>query len=269
MIIDFHTHIFPEKIAQAAMETLSQNSPTPPASDGTYCGLVECLQNAGCDVAINLPILTSPRQFESVTKFAINLNEGFNGRGIYSFGSIHPDSENVKEKLKILVDSGIRGIKIHPEYQNCDFDDDRYYNILKIAKEYDLICVTHTGYDFAYEGKTMRCGADHIVKQVKRLGGYSKLVLAHLGNNMYYGDAFDKIAGLDVYLDTSYVLPTIDKEMFLSIVNKHGKEKILFASDSPWRNIKEQIDLINNYVPDSDVRNMIFFENARKLLNFK
>ena len=39
---------------------------------------------------------------------------------------MHPDCDNVEEKLKYLKDNGVKGIKIHPDYQEAYIDDERY-----------------------------------------------------------------------------------------------------------------------------------------------
>ena len=73
-IIDFHTHIFPDKIASRTIESLAKNSTSIPYTDGTDKGLINNMENAGVDISVALPVLTKPTQFESVAKFAISVN---------------------------------------------------------------------------------------------------------------------------------------------------------------------------------------------------
>ena len=53
MIIDFHTHVFPEKIAAATVSALEKNGNTPAFSDGTVSGLIGQMQRAGVDISVN------------------------------------------------------------------------------------------------------------------------------------------------------------------------------------------------------------------------
>ena len=77
MIIDFHAHIFPDKIAHKTIDMLSEKGGIPPFSDGTLSGLVSNMVDAGIDISVNLPVLTNPTQFDSVNRFALQINESF------------------------------------------------------------------------------------------------------------------------------------------------------------------------------------------------
>ncbi|MBR2874558.1 MAG: metal-dependent hydrolase, partial [Clostridia bacterium] len=96
MIIDFHTHVFPEKIAKSTISTLSQSAQIPAHYNGTKDGLLRSMEISGVDISVVLPVMTSPKQFESVNKFAKELNDEFEktGKGLLSFGGIHPKCED-------------------------------------------------------------------------------------------------------------------------------------------------------------------------------
>ena len=119
MIIDFHTHVFPDKIAKSTIDALVSNSNNKPYTDGTVQGLIDAMSRANADICITLPVLTKATQFDSVTRFAISVNEQFKcaDKKLISFGGMHPDCEGVDEKLAYLKENGILGIKIHPDYQ--------------------------------------------------------------------------------------------------------------------------------------------------------
>ena len=94
-----------------------------------------------------------------------------------------------------------------------------------------------------------------------------KMVLAHLGGNLMHDFVEEEVAGSDLYFDTAYVAQYISPEQFLRIVNKHGAEKVLFASDSPWGDIKRHIDFIVSSKLSSGQKELIFGKNATHLLN--
>mgnify|MGYP004452568245 CR=1 FL=1 len=50
MIIDFHTHIFPDAIAQRTIEKLEAAANIKAHSDGTLTGLKTSMQKAGVDM---------------------------------------------------------------------------------------------------------------------------------------------------------------------------------------------------------------------------
>ena len=74
MIIDFHTHVFPDKIAKRTIELLAEKGGNPPFSDGSINGLLCEMEKAGADISVTLPVMTNPAQFDSVTRFAAEIN---------------------------------------------------------------------------------------------------------------------------------------------------------------------------------------------------
>lgn len=267
MIIDFHTHIFPDQIAESTIKHLTFLGDIPPFSDGTVNGLLEKMEIAGVDVSVVLPVITKPKQFDSVNRFAAEVNQEFKDkkRRLISFAGIHPDCEDIPGKMEFIRKSGFLGVKVHPDYQQTYFDDEKYVEIVRCAKENDLIVITHAGVDAGYRNCSVRCTPDRVVNLLDKVE-HSKLVLAHMGGHLMYQDVMDKLCGRDIYLDTSYVLRTIGEENFKKILSLHGEDKILFASDSPWSPIHVDVELIKSFVPNEQTQKKIFSENAIKLL---
>ena len=267
MIIDFHTHIFPDKIAPATINALSTSANIPPHSNGMKSGLLDSMAEAGVDISVNLPVLTKPTQFDSIFKFGCALNEEKQTQGrVISFAGFHPDIEDYEEKLTQVKENGFLGIKIHPDYQCTFFDDPKYVKILECAKSLDLITVTHAGFDGAFVGQEIKCTPRRVLNLLDALGGYDKLVLAHLGGNELYRDVYNTLAGENIYFDTSYVLPFLTREQLEKMISKHTDNKILFATDSPWQSQAEMINIIKSYGLGKKTENKIFCENAKKLL---
>lgn len=268
MIIDFHTHVFPDKIATKTISALQERSNGTAYTDGTVNGMVEALKRANADIAITLPVLTKATQFDSVLNFAIEINKNFANvdKKLISFAGMHPDCEDVEQKMLKIKESGIKGIKIHPDYQSTYIDDEKYINILKLAKKYDLIVITHAGVDDGYKGEPVRCPVDRVKKVIKEVD-YNKFVLAHFGGHRLSEQVYSELAGLNVYFDTAFTLHEISKETFTKIVDKHGADKILFATDCPWRDIKLDLDILKSYNLEKQVFDKITYQNAVKLLN--
>ena len=267
MIIDFHTHIFPDKIAEKTIDYLMEKGGIPSFSDGKASSLINKMNDAGVDISVVLPAMTNPKQFESINRFAMEINEQYKGceRTLISFGGIHPDCDDIENKLKFIKESGFIGIKIHPDYQGTYINDEKYIRILEIARDLDLVVVTHAGYDCGFKGEPIKCTPSLSYEVIRRVN-HKKLVLAHLGGNEMLCESIEKLCGLDVYLDTAYVLNYLDKETFLKFIDKHGADKILFASDTPWSDIKSNVEKIKSFNLDRDIENKILFENAKKLL---
>ena len=151
MIIDFHTHIFPDKIAEKTIALLAEKGNIRPYGDGRADTLKRSMKKAGVDLSILQPVITRPEQFDSIFRFALGINEEKDG--LYSFGGIHPASEHYKEELNQIAEAGFKGIKLHPDYQGMFADDIRMIRVTDYALEKGLLVLFHAGYDVGYPQK--------------------------------------------------------------------------------------------------------------------
>ncbi len=190
---------------------------------------------------------------------------------------MHPDYPNYKDELKRLKDNGIKGIKIHPDYQGVAIDDDRYINIIEEAFKNDLIVITHAGIDYGFPDD-VKASVPRVLNCLSKLKGKGKFVLAHLGETYNWNEVIDKLAGKDIYFDTAFsfgdlwhkgvVKPLIDEDTFLRFISKHGSDKILFATDSPWMSPKESLRVLNSFTKLAvEDKENILYKNALKLLS--
>lgn len=269
MIIDFHTHSFPDKIADKAVASLAEKAHIPPYRDGTLTSLRESMERAGIDYSVVLPVATSPKQVESINRLAAELN-GKNG--IIYAGAIHPDCEynDIPEILDNIKSAGLFGIKIHPDYQGAYFDDPRYIYIMSEAAKRDLITVTHAGLDLGYPDD-IHCTPDRVLNVLDRLKGVidNKLVLAHLCGCEAADEVIEKLSGKPVYMDISFVLHRFPAEVVKRVILAHGADKILFATDSPWSDQSAYVKLMYSLGFDGETLEKILHKNAQMLLGFR
>ena len=266
MVIDFHTHIFPEKIAARTIRLLEQKGNIKAAANGTLEGLLSAMDTAGVDFSVILPVATKPEQFHSILSFAKSVNEQYHGK-LLSFGGIHPDSPDYKGELKKLKENGFAGIKLHPDYQGVMIDDIRFMRIMEYASELGMIIVTHAGLDIGYPD-LVHCPPDK-VRKVLHTVQPEKMVLAHFGGFSRWDEVEEFLAGENVWLDTAFIFDYISQEQFLKIYNKHDKKKILFATDSPWSDMKRGTQWVNSLPVSEAEKEDIFFGNAKRLLGMK
>lgn len=263
MIIDFHTHIFPDKIAEKTIESLAGKSGLTASTNGTLEGLLVSMETSGVDLSVILPVATKPEQMENINAYAKSVCEKYPGK-LISFGGIHPDCLDYKGALNGIKKAGLKGIKIHPDYQQVFIDDVRYMNIIEYADALGLIIVTHAGTDIGMPNP-VHCPPDKLRKVLDTIRP-KKFVAAHYGGWQQWQQVYECLAGENVYLDTAFTFDYIEKEMFLKILDKHDENKILFATDSPWSFADADIKAVKTLVTDVKIREKIFSENARKLL---
>ena len=280
MIIDMHTHIFPNEISAAVIEKLSHVSRTPAFTDGTLSGLKKSMDAAEINFSVILPVATNAKQVEKINSSSAALNEKFSSEGIISFGCIHPDFTNDRAELARVKNCGLKGIKIHPVYQDTNLDDVKFLRILDRAAELNLIVVTHAGLDIGFPG-VVRCSPQMISNVLKEVGEF-KFILAHMGGWKNWSEVLEILSGEKIFIDTSFstgkIIPRNDfvwKEEdlklltpaeFMEFVKVFGAEKILFGTDSPWTSPKISIDFIKKLPLTDDDRNKILGGNAENLL---
>lgn len=270
-VIDFHTHVFPDKIAARTIDMLKQKGGIPAYSDGTEHGLLRSMNEADISLSVVLPVVTKPEQFDTINTFAAAINEYyFSGEGLHapnrllSFGGIHPDCEDYKDKLNKIAGLGLKGIKLHPDYQRTYFDDIRYMRIIEYATELGLIISVHTGVDVAYPDDVH--ATPKRIQRVLREVKPEKLVLAHYGGLYMWDEVEELVVGEPVYLDTAVINGKIKPEQFLRMYRNHGSEKILFATDSPWSGQKEFLEWLSKLDLTQTEKENLLYRNARKLL---
>ncbi|MBE5942764.1 MAG: metal-dependent hydrolase [Lachnospiraceae bacterium] len=268
MVIDFHTHMFPDAIAAKTIAHLEDNAKDDASAhtNGTLQGLKDSMKANHIDYSVVLPIVTRPKQFDSINEFAAKIN---GTDGIISFGSIHPENENIREKLEYIKSLGLKGVKLHPDYQNHFIDDAGYLEILRACIDLDLICSIHAGYDIGIPypihcpPDRMRMVLDELLQDCNK---DSKIVLAHMGGYLQWELVEKCLAGQNVYLDMSFCKDVIDEAMLVRIIKKHGSDRILYATDSPWTDQGEMVEYVKNLPISEDDKENIFYKNAVRLL---
>lgn len=262
-IIDFHTHIFPDRIAGQAVERLAEESGEyRPKTDGTLKGLLASMDAAGINESIVANIATKPAQMLPIFDFCRHIA----GPRIHPLISVHPGNamSDVNALFLRAAEAGIRGVKLHPMYQGFFIDDRSMFPLYQLIEHFGFFVVFHTGFDIAFPGNTQ---ADverirTIAKEFREL----TIVTTHVGGWRQWDRAgiLGKLA--NVYTETSMTLPEMGDEEFIRILSLFDEDRVLFGSDSPWTDQKEMLDRTRQLrIADSRKEKMLSL-NARALL---
>ena len=277
MIIDFHTHTFPDKIAAATVARMSEASRLTAFSDGTEVGLTASMRKSGIDISVVLPVVTNPVKAGHINAFSA----AHNGKnGVYHLGGMHPDTPDLAAELQNAAALGLKGIKIHPVYQHTDIDDIRFLRLLEAAGENGLFVVMHAGLDVGFPGQTQAdCGK--IIRALRQVGPVP-LVLAHMGGWKQWEDAEALAAFENTYIDTAFslgrihpsvtgyykeeYLPLLDEAGFARIVRVFGADRVLFGTDSPWADQTAALADFMRLPLTKEEKASILYKNAGRLL---
>lgn len=259
--IDFHTHVYPDRVAPSTVLAVCQRSGIDAYTDGTLKGLKRSMAAAGIDISVVAAVATKQEQVASIHRWLKAIRQP----GIETLAAMHPAAPLSPEQIKRLRREGFRGFKLHPDYQDFYVDDPRMYPLYEAVAAEGMFILFHAGVDR---------GLPHPVHATpKRLAAVHKavpelcIIAAHLGGEDVYEETVLHLLGRNVYLDTSFVLrkmPGIYRER---ILREHPPERILFASDSPWTDQGEELQFLLQlpYLTESD-KEKICCSNAARLL---
>ena len=260
MLIDMHVHIFPDSIAERALTGLAQICKCQYLTDGTVGGTSDKLREWDVDYCAALNIATKPTQQTAVNNWAASVQN----KNIRCFGSVHPDAPDVLSELQRIKRLGLCGVKLHPDYQNFFVDETRMFPIYEAISDLGLPVTFHTGRDPLSPNVVHASPA--AVARVTDLFPHMKIIAAHMGGMAMYDEAEELLAGKNIFFDTAMSARLCPPKQFERIINKHGSEHILFASDCPWSRSCDEFDYIEKTGLSSFDKENIYWKNAADLL---
>ncbi len=263
MLIDMHVHMFSDRIAERALNNLARVCKTQYYTDGTVDGTSKKLHEWGVDICAALNIATKPKQQATINNWAASIQSP----SILSFGSVHPDAPDAIAELERIKSLGLYGVKLHPDYQDFLVDDKKMYPIYDVISELGLPVTFHTGRDPV--SPNLVHASPRAIATIADQFPHMKIIAAHLGGMMMFSEAEEILAGKNIYFDTAMCSMLCPIEQFERIVNKHGAERILFASDCPWSRSCDGTEYIERTRVSSQNKDLIYYKNAVNLLRLE
>lgn len=258
MIIDFHAHIYPEKIAAKASKAISSFYEDAPMKwDGLSSELIESGSKIGVTNYVVHSAATTELQVESVNNFILKEVEAH--KEFIGFGTMHPDYKNFEAELERIKTAGLRGIKLHPDFQKFEIDTSKMDPIYKAMSDLKLPVLFHAGdcrFNFS--------GPKRIANVHKKFPDLV-IIAAHFGGYTEWEDSMKYLAGEDVYFDTSSTLWKLPLEKANQFIKNHGFERFLFGSDFPMWNHEGELERFNQLDFTAEQKEYVFYKNAVEL----
>ncbi len=259
-IIDFHAHAFHDKIAEKAAQNLTDYYGIPLAGNGKFSVVLGSMKEQGITKMVIHATATKEAQVETINDYVAGLiNED-----IIGFGTMHRDYENFEAELDRLVSLGLRGIKLHPIFQNFATDDPKMIPVYHAMAERKLPVLIHTG------DKNRDLSSPHRLANVLEKVPNLTVIAPHMGGYSEWEEARKCLYGREnVYIDTSSGIRFLEPELSAELIREHGVERTLFGTDYP---LALHVDELERFfrIPLSEAeREAILWDNACKLLNLR
>ncbi|MBR3988283.1 MAG: amidohydrolase family protein [Clostridia bacterium] len=262
-IIDFHNHIYPEKIARKATDAVGAFYDMPAMErTGTIDELLDSHKAAGIDTCVIHAVATTPHQVEVVNDYVAKM--AYENKGsIYAFGSLHQDYDNKIMEIDRCISMGLKGIKLHPDTQQFNVDDEK----LLEAYEYmqgKLPLLLHAG-DYRYDYSHPRR-----IQRICRMFPDLLVIAAHFGGWSVYDEGVTYLLSEEnCMVDTSSTSGFTTPEKFKELIHTFGDSRLLFGTDFPMWDPKGELDRFMAVNLSDDQRENILYKNAADILKIK
>jgi predicted TIM-barrel fold metal-dependent hydrolase len=258
-VFDIHTHVFPDAIAANTLRVLGEASGgITPHFDGTRAGMLRQMAIDGITASLNCPIATKPSQVDTIL--------GWSARQTWpliSLGSLHPDSPDKPALVAKARALGLPGLKLHPEYQAFGLREERVQDLWRACEEQEMLVLLHAGNDIAFK-PPCRCPALDLV-WLARTYPRLKVIAAHFGGwNLWH--EMEPLVGTSICLDLSMTLGFHPDDQILETARRHGIDKVLFGSDTPWDDPVRALDNLRAVGFSPAEMQAICWDNATRLL---
>ncbi len=257
MVADIHAHIFPDKLAEKASRSIGSFYGMETTHTADYHTLVEAEAKAGISWCAVSSSATTPEQSAHINDFiaatcAIDPN-------LVGLGTLFPGMDGWQEELDRLYALGLKGIKIHPDFQKIPIDDPSCVEMYRAIARLGLPVLFHMGDDrFDYSSPER---LTNLIRQVPDLIA----IAAHFGGWRSWERSFAHIQPENVYYDTSSTLMYLDRDTALEQLDRLGAHRFLFGTDFPmWSPEKELQRFLSLGLPE-ELQDMILYQNFAQL----
>jgi predicted TIM-barrel fold metal-dependent hydrolase len=247
MVIDFHTHIFPDVIrnnrekyfsSEPSFELLYRSANSKMAGVDE---IIESMDKTGVDLSVVFGFpWSSTETYEKHNDYIIDSVSKYPDR-LRGFCCFDMFNENASNEVERCIKRGISGVGELAVYRS-GIDDEalkRLDPVMGICLKNDLPIMIHTNESLGhnYSGKTP-VTLDQIYKLIKSFPE-NKIVLAHWGGGIFFYNLLKremKNAMKNTYFDTAASPFLYDSNVYKFAVDIVGREKILFGTDYPLLN---------------------------------
>lgn len=257
-IIDFHAHIFPDRIAEKAVEAIGNYYGVKMRRSGTVDGLLESGGAIGVGRYVVHSSATTVEQVHAINDYVYGVQSSH--PELIGFATLHPGIPDIGREVDRITAMGLKGIKLHPEFQHFSIDDEEMMPVYK-AIEGRLPVLIHMGDENSDSSSPVRLA--RIMKFFPEL----VVIAAHFGGYRMWELSCEHLAGKNLYMDTSSSLYFLNPDKAVDMIRRHGTHKMLFGSDYPMWDHTEELERFLRLRLTEEERRAILYDNAHRLVS--
>lgn len=262
-VINSHCHIYPNKIASKAVKGIRDFYDLDMSLNGSVDDLIKDGEKVGVVHYLVHSVATTPKQVKSINEFIASEVKA-HPKLFTGFGTLHPDSETIEEDLDYLIELGLKGVKIHPDFQLFALNEEKAFKMTQCVNDREIPLMIHCG-DFRYNYSN----PEQLKPLLERFPDL-QVIGAHFAGWSMWEEATKELAGTpNLIVDLSSSLYALNPETAKELIYAYGADKVLWATDFPMWESESEMEMFNKIDLNENERNQILYENAVKLLGLK
>lgn len=232
-VVDMHAHVYPDKIAEKATESVGQFYNIPmQALLGSVDNLRKMREGTPITHTVVCSVAVKPKTVASINDFIAQTCAADDT--LVGLAAMHQDFENVEAELDRAMAMGLRGVKLHPDTQGVNMDDPRLMRVYEACQARDLPLLIHCGdyrYDYSHPRRLKR-----ILHEFPQL----RVCAAHFGGWSVYDLALEFLEEERCFLDASSSMRYLGLRRTRELIEDYGVDRLMFGSDFPMWNPGEE-----------------------------
>ncbi|MDR3086222.1 MAG: amidohydrolase [Christensenellaceae bacterium] len=258
-IIDAHSHIFPEKIAAKATQNIGLFYSTQmDAPAGEVEALLESGKTIGVSRYVVCSVATKGSQVQSINNFIAESCAAH--KEFLGLLTLTPDFSNIGQEIDRAIAMGLRGVKLHPDFQNFAIDDESAFAMYEAIEARGLPLLFHAG-----DRRYAFSNPERLAAVARR---FPKLVCvaAHFGGYSEWEKAFVYDGLPNVFFDTCSALGFMpDPALAMRLIEHFGAERFMFATDFPMWGHEAEFARFNALPLSKAQREQILHKTAERV----
>ena len=260
-VIDCHCHIYPEKIAGRAVQSVGDFYLIHmDESEGTGEGLLAACADSPITHYVVHSVAVKASNVRHINDYIASqcaAHPEFIG-----FATMHQDFEDPEAEIERAISLGLRGLKLHPDTQMVNMDDPRLMRVYELI-EGRLPLIVHTG-DYRYDYSHPRR-----LKNILRTFPNLVVDAAHYGGWSIPEQGYDYLHDENLFIDISSSMQFLGARRSRELIEMWGTERVLFGSDFPmWSPVDEYNTFMSLGFTDDECENMLW-HNCERFLGFE